>query len=77
MTARADTLSFMGYAIRYTDCIYGRHLYVLDGTLWLGTQGVLANVLAHVARGDLRITDRLIELMRESEQRRCSVEWTP
>lgn len=74
MTARA---SFMGYPIRHTECIYGRHLFVLDGILWIGTQGVMQNVIRSVAREDVRIAGRLIELMRESERRRCSVEWTP
>lgn len=69
--------SFMGLPIRYTDCIYGRHLYVLDGVLWLGRQGVLENVMVQVARRNTSITLRLIELIQESQRRHCSVEWTP
>lgn len=70
-------LKFLGYEVRYTDAIYGRHLYAERGVLWLGTQGVMENVMVHVFRDERHITTRLIELIELSERFHKSIEWSP
>lgn len=65
---------FMEYEVRYTDAIYGRHLLVQNGVLWIGKQGVLENVMKNK---NVRIIHRLVELVHESLRTGRSVEWTP
>jgi hypothetical protein len=74
----ADT-SFLGYRVRYTDAIYGRHLYAEKATwtLWLGKQGVMENVMANVLRNEDRATARLLYLIELSERLHKSIEWSP